>query len=410
MKRLLIGVAMGLLAVCVSCNKAEWEARKNPYRSLNLTTKSAGFVSAGNASFTFDFIDRVNAAAETRFIVSPLSLQILLGMALDGAQGETAAQICQVLGYGVGETDAVNAYALELLRQLPSLDKRTKLLIGNALFADQGFPLLDTYQRNLKQYYLAEVENLDFSDGPGTLKRINGWCSDHTGKMIPKVLDRVDPSVVAYLLNAMYFKSQWKEKFEKKSTGEEDFYPEGDSDDVSIIPMMKQVKKFDYIENDVFQAVRLPYGNGAFSMFVLLPRSGHTVSEITSALKGMDWDTFRHQMQRHEVDLWLPKFETKYHIDLKKMLSAMGMPDTFDPVLADFGAMASPSPYVSAVTQDAIIKVDEEGTEAAVVSKMHFAKTSDAGCPSAVFHANHPFLYLIAETYTGAVLFAGRYN
>ena len=405
-KHLLITLA-AVAMMCISCDKVGWEARKNPYKALNLSTKSVEFVGKGNDTFTFEFIDRVNASATGSYFVSPLSLQFALGMTLDGAQGETADEICRVLGYGAGETDAVNAYALEMLRQLPKLDKKTKLTIANAAFVDKEYPLLYTYESTLRQYYSAEVDNLDFSDADGTLRRINGWCSDNTNGMIKKVLDKVDPNMQAFLLNAMYFKSQWAEKFEKKNTTTEDFY---DGTSKMSVSMMKQDKIFDYTEDDRFQAVRLPYGNGAFSMIVLLPKAGSKVSDITARLKNTDWNAFLAKMDRCEVDLWLPKFETTYHIDLKKMLSAMGMPSAFDPVKADFSAMCSRPPYIDDVTQDAVVKVDEEGTEAAVVTKVGFMKNTAAGYPYVVFHADHPFLYLITEKSTGAVLFAGRYN
>ena len=406
-KQLLFIIAAAAVMIFVSCDKAELEARRNPYKALSLSTKSAEFVGKGNSTFTFEFIDRVNSAAGGSYFVSPLSLQFLLGMTLSGAQGETAAEICNVLGYGAGETDAVNAYSLEMLKQLPTLDKRTKLTIANAIFVDKGYPLLDTYESALQKYYAAEVDNLDFSDNAATLNRINDWCSQNTGGLFKKILDKVDPDVMAYLLNAMYFKSRWAEQFDKKKTSTEEFVRGGS--DRTQVQMMKHDKKFDYAENEKFQAVRLPYGNGAYSMLVLLPKKGFGVSDITAYLKNTDWDEFRTRMDRYDVDLWLPKFETTYHIDLKQMLSAMGMPLAFNPSGADFGAMANPSPYLSAVTQDAIIKVDEEGTEAAVVSKAHFGKTA-AYFESAVFHADHPFLYLITEQSTGAVLVAGRYD
>ena len=406
-KQILFIIAAAAAMIFVSCDRAELEARRNPYKSLNLTTKSAEFVGKGNSTFTFEFIDRVNSAAGGSYFVSPLSLQFLLGMTLNGAQGETAGEICDVLGYGAGETDAVNDYAQEMLKQLPGLDKKTKLTIANAIFADKAYPLLPTYESALQQHYAAEVENLDFSDGPATLKRINDWCSNNTNGLFKNILDKVDPEVQAYLLNAMYFKSQWAEKFEKKNTSAKDFYV-GTCEPIPV-QMMKQVKKFDYSENESFQAVRLPYGNGAYSMVVLLPMAGRSDKDITAFLKQTDWNVFLRQMDLREVDLWLPKFETTYHIDLEEMLAAMGMPLAFNPAAADFSAMAQPSPYLSAVTQDAIVKVDEEGTEAAVVSKAHFGKATAAPFDRAVFHADHPFLYLITEKSTGAVLFAGRY-
>ncbi len=409
MKRFELIIAVAAISVsCICCGKIGGGNGNNPYKKLDLTTKSAEFLQKGN-DFTFEFIRRVDAAAEKDYIISPLSMQFLLGMILDGAQGETSAEICNVLGYGAGETEAVNEYALSLLRQLPKLDKKTKISIANAIFVDDGWPLLDSYKGTVGKFYEAEVSNLDFQNGPASLKEINGWCSDHTNKLIPKVLDEVDPNMLAYLLNALYFKSQWKEKFHKAATSEETFTPEVGAK--RKVDMMKQEKEHQYAENDFFQAVRLRYGNGAFSMVVLLPREGHKVSDIPGYLLKTDWQAFLRTMIPCEVDLWLPKFESKYHIKLNDILSDMGMPRSFDPEKADFKAMSDYALCLSFVQQDALIKVDEEGTEAAAVSVGGMVKDmAVAPGDHVVFHADHPFLYLITESSTGAVLFAGRYS
>ncbi len=398
-----------LLATGISCGKIGGDdSKNNPYKRMDLTTKSQQFVREGEV-FTFNFIDRINDATKGNYIISPLSMQFLLGMILNGAQGQTAGQICDVLGYGAGEVDAVNEYCLSMLQQLPSMDKKTKLNIANAIFVDDGWPLKETYVSNVSRYYQAEVANLDFSDGAGSLNTINGWCSKHTGGMIPKVLDKVDPEMLAYLLNAMYFKSEWKEKFKKSVTTDEDFTDESGAK--SKVKMMKQEKKYQYQDNDVFQIVKIPYGNSVFSMIALLPTGGHSVSDITEYLTTASWEEVRGSMVTCEVDLWLPKFETKFRINLNDILSGMGMPLAFDRANADFKALSDYAESLRFVQQDAIIKVDEEGSEAAVVSSAGFGKLTDAGPDDhVVFHADHPFLYLITESSTGAVLFAGKYG
>ena len=296
-----------------------------------------------------------------------------------------------------------------MLKQLPELDKKTTLTIANAIFVDDGWPLLDSYTSMVEKYYKAEVANLDFKDEAKSLKAINGWCDKQTRGMVPKILDKVDPEMLAYLLNAMYFKSQWKEKFPKASTSKEDFTYEDASR--GKVEMMKVNKSYRYNDNDIFQIVNLPYGNGAFSMVVLLPKPKRTVAEITKYLRKADWGALRGDMVTCDVDLWLPKFETKYHIKLNDLLSEMGMPSAFDSEKADFKAMSKFALCLSFVQQDAIIKVDEEGTEAAVVSIGGMMKeTAVAPGEHVVFHADHPFIYLITEASTGAVLFAGRYG
>ena len=378
----------------------------NPRKEIDLTTKGAEFVEMGN-SFAFDFIDRINSSTEKDYIISPLSMQFPLGMILDGAKGQTADEICSVLGYGAGEVAEVNDYCLSMLKQLPGLDKKTKLTIANAIFVDDGWPLKDQYKKDMAKYYEATIDNLDFSNNAASLKAINGWCNKQTNGMIPKVLDEVSPDMLCYLLNALYFKSQWSNKFSKDNTREEDFtYESGSKGKVS---MMKQTGEFKYSSTDVYQMVRMFYGNGAFSMWVFLPNEGSTVADVTASLKKTGLEKLRYT--HAEVDLWIPKFETKFSKKLNDLLSEMGMPSSFDGVAADFSLMSDYALCLSFVRQDAIIKVDEEGTEAAAVSSAGMMKNTSVG-PSdfVVFHADHPFLYLITESSTGAVLFAGRYS
>ncbi len=408
MKRLIIVSAAALALAATACvNSQNLGDEHNEYKPLELTTKGAEFVQKGE-DFTFEFIDRINTEAEKDYIISPLSMQFLLGMILDGAQGETADQIAEVLGYGAGENAQVNEYCLSMLNQLPKLDKKTKIAIANAIYVDKGYDLKDSYKSEVGKYYKAEIANLDFSKGSEALKEINGWCSKNTNGMIPKILDEVSPEMLAYLLNALYFKGQWKDKFSKSRSAEETFTNEAGTK--SQVTMMKTKKEFPYTENEIFQAVRLPYGNGAYAMTILLPKKGHTVADISATLRKSDWDSFRNEFDKCEVDLWLPRFETMYNIKLNDLLSAMGMPDSFDPSKADFKAMSGDALCLSFVQQHAAIKVDEEGTEATAVSSAGMLKEAAMPMDNAVFHADHPFLYLITESSTGVILFAGRYS
>ena len=404
----IISALMAILMGSISCEKNGGDDLKdNPYKRLELTTKSAEFARQGN-DFAFNFIDRVNGITQGDFIISPLSMQFLLGMILDGAQGQTADEICSVLGYGAGEVDAVNEYCLSMLQQLPNLDKKTKLAIANAIVVNQKYQLLDSYKATVGKFYDAEVANMDFADVTGTTMKINKWCSDHTNGLIKEIIEKVNPDMLAYLMNAMYFKSEWKQKFPKGNTSSEAFTAEGGTK--TSVPMMKMEKSFLYQDNDVIRAVRLPYGNGVYSMIVILPVEGKTLSDVTDYLNGKEWDAFASSLVACDVDLWLPKFETSFRIKLNDILCAMGMPTAFNKDLADFSAMSMPSPYLSYVQQDAIIKVDEEGTEAAVVSSAGMMATSAGPGDHIVFHADRPFLYLITESSTGAILFAGKYS
>ena len=410
---LLAAIAALMMITAVSCEKADGgkDNGENSYKPLELTTKASSYIQKGN-TFTFDFIERINKEAKEDYVISPLSMQFLLGMLLDGANGETAAQIANVLGYGAGEVEEVNKFCLSMLEQLPELDKKTTLNIANAIFVDDGWPLNKSFVSTVGKYFKAEVSNLDFSDNAASLKAINGWSNTHTNGMIPKVLDEVDQRMLAYLMNAVYFKSQWVNQFPKESTIDEAFFYEDGS--MSKVKMMKMECELPYYENDLFQLVSMPYGNGAFSMMVLLPKllpdAESYTADIAAYLKKADWNKLRNSPSECKVDVWFPKFESKFKIRLNDILSAMGMPLAFGN--ADFRAMSPDADCLSFVQQDGAIKVDEEGSEAAAVSVAGMLKNTAVGdIPQvAFFHADHPFIYLITEASTGTVLFAGRYS
>jgi serpin B len=400
---------------CVSCEKTagqkpnpeestEVNPEENPLNKIELDTRSEAFVQRGK-SFAFEFVRRVNEGRKKSFVISPLSMQFLLGMILDGARGETADEICRVLGYEAGDVQAADAFALSMLEQLPAVDKETTLSIADAVFVNNRCSILDSYRTSVVQNYDATVSDLDFSDVGEATNRINQWCSDHTNGMITHVLDQVDATVLAYLMNAVYFKSRWKEPFPADATSQEKFLDEEGKE--STVPMMKNAGSFLYQENEHFSAVRLPYGNGAFQMTVILPQKGRTVQDVVSVLDAHGWSEITDLWSMREVDVWLPKFETKFHIDLNQLLIEMGMPTAFEELKADFGAMSPQALFLSQVMQDAVIKVDEEGTEAAAVSTGMFATSVPQ---YSTFHADHPFLYLITESSTGAILFAGKFS
>lgn len=409
MKRFAWLFAAMLVLLPGSCNELDPEGGKNPFTPISLTTKQTGYVQAGTA-FAWKFIDQVDEHArkekEKEWFVSPLSLQIALGMLLNGAQNETAAEICRTLGYDEGETAEINAWCKLMLEQLPKVDKKTDLALADAIFYNKKLTLKGPFRNDVTSWYDAQLEALDFSKTKASADVINKWCDKQTKGMIPHVLDEVSPTALAYLVNALYFKSEWSEKFPKGNTTNETFTDEAGQK--SQVKMMKLAsKEFSYGETDLYQIVRLPYGNGNFAMTVFLPKSGHTVSELTAEMAKGALPRF---FGSAEVDLWLPRFETKYHIQLNGILCQLGMPSAFNPGKADFLAMSDQPSYVDFVQQDAIVKVDEEGTEAAAVTVIGMEYAAAAPPTKAVFHADHPFLYLITETSTGAVLFAGKYG
>ena len=404
MKKFLILTIMLSFPFFWSCS-----AQNNERKQIELDEAEQAYVAAGN-DFAFRFLARIDGNEQKDWFVSPVSLQFLLGLVLDGADGETAQEICSTLGYPAGETEAVDAYCNKMLQELPHLDKSTKLTLANAIFFNNKMEINVPYKKQVEKFYDAEVKSLDFNQKAAALRAINGWCNKQTNGLIPAVLEDVEPDMFAYLLNALYFKGTWMYPFNKRYTRERTFTLE--SGQQKEIPMMEKERKFAYNEDDICQRVSLPYGNGAYSMIVLLPKKGHTVSDVIASIDGVRWNDFRSQMYHSTlINVWLPPFESKYHIKLNDILIDMGMPRSFGPA-ADFRPMSKDALWLSFVQQDAVIKVDEEGTEAAAITSAGMLGATAVAQPPRVidFHCDHPFLYLITENSTGTILFAGKFT
>ena len=384
-------------------------AQNNERKRIELDETQQVYAEAGN-DFAFRFLKQIDAYESGDWFVSPVSLQYLLGLVLDGSEGATADEICHTLGYPAGQAEAVDAYCRKMLAELPHLDKKTKLTLANAIFFNDKIEIKVPYKKRVEKFYDAEVESLEFYQKQASLRTINGWCNRQTNGLIPAVLDDVTPDMFAYLLNALYFKGTWADPFNKRYTRERTFTLE--SGKQKEIPMMAKERKFGYSEDSICQRVILPYGNGAYSMIVLLPKKGHTVADVIAALNGENWKEIRTRMSYSTlINVWLPPFESKYHIQLNDILCDMGMPRSFGPA-AQFKPMSDDALWLSFVQQDAVIKVDEEGTEAAAITSAGMLGATAVPEPPKVidFHCDHPFLYLITENSTGTILFAGKFT
>lgn len=415
MKHRFLPVALALTALCAFTFSCASPQKTSGTVSAQKTSGTAAPKQTtapvrGESDFSFRIWKEVDKRTEGAYILSPLSLRLMLGMVLDGARGETADEIAAALGFAVRHDEAVpamDAWARRTLHQLPALDKQTRLTMGDALFVNQRYPLLETYRRHVGTIYDATVENRDFSRTKETLSAINGWCKRQTNGLIPKVLDTLYPDMMAVVMNAVYFKGVWTDPFRKELTKEETFTRENGTR--TQLPMMKTQKSFAYAENEQLQAVRLPYGNESFAMTVLLPKAGHTVAEVLESLDEQQWNSLKDAMRYEEISLSLPKFESKFHIELNDCLRAMGMEKAFTGS-ADFGKMFSSGACISTILQDALIKVDEEGTEAAAVTTGLMKATAFMPRTPIPFHADHPFLYLISANGEDTLLFAGKYD
>lgn len=393
-----------ILLGAVSCSDWNDPSIDNPRRSLSLTTKQGEFNSAGQ-NFNFNLIKQADIHAQGDWLISPFSMQCLLGMLLNGAQGETSHQICQALGYGTDESADVNTYYQSIFQQLPTLDNTSNLLIANALFAKQAYPIKAPFKDRMKSYFQAEVENIE-SERVWT-KTINAWCRNHTNGLIPTIL-KEDNNASIIALNALYFNAPWTCAFPKSNTTEELFYPESAAPrKVKMMKMEGEGRFFLLSEQAHYQLISLPYGNGAYSMYVLLPKKGYSIHSI---IQELDFARFNQacMAMRHPgmVELWIPRFNRSgdKSFGFNEILSDMGMPLLFHG--GDFNLISERLEAFSLIQQNTAISVTEEGTEAAAITQAIGIGLSDYE----VFHADHPFFYMIRENSSGLILFAGCFT
>ena len=396
---------VGVACMMAGCDDSENNVspEENERKSVSLTRSEQELVTANN-DFAFNLF-RV-ADAQNSTILSPISITYALGMLNNGAAGETQAQINKVLGFGETGAEGINAFCKKMLTEAPNLDKSTKVLISNTIYMNKGYELKPLFVSKANDCYHAEPETRNFADGK-TLDVINQWASDHTEKMIEKVLDKdsFDPSAISYLLNAIYFKGVWSQKFDKENTRDEAFKME--TGEEKQLPIMHQEQEFYYAEDDDCQVLRLPYGNKAYSMTILLPKEGKTVRDLVKTLNKDTWERYQ-RIGSAIVDVKLPRFESNTDLTLDKIMATLGMPNAFNPNLAEFPEFCNVPTYIDMMKQVARIKVNEEGTEAAAVTVI-FVKLANAAPRRVSFHATRPFLYIISEQSTGAIFFIGQF-
>jgi len=325
-------------------------------------------------------------------------------MTYNGANGETKTAMEKTLKvYGLSPDDINQSYA-DLVKALQSLDPKVLLEIANAIYYRKDFTVENNFVNTNRKYYDASVSALDFNS-PSAVTSINNWVADKTHNKIKTILDRITPNHVMFLLNAIYFKGTWTKEFNVKSTANLPFYL--NVNDYQLTETMQRNDTLPYLSNNLFSAVQLSYGKGNYNMYVILPNADKTLSEIVQKMDAGSWNTWSESFNvTKNVDIKIPKLKYGYEIELNDVLTAMGMGIAFTGK-ADFtGINREGGLNIDYVKHKSFIEVNEEGTEAAAVTIVAIEKMM-IDPEKIVFNVNRPYLYIITEKSTGAVLFLG---
>ena len=324
---------------------------------------------------------------EGNVMLSPASLTMALGMAAEGAAGETLAAILTALGA---------EDASELSGVVPE-----EIKSANAAFAAPGLQLMEDYIERLNEAYGAEWFDLDAE----VVEKVNAWVEKHTDGLIDQLLTEApDPMTGLILINAIAMDAKWEKPFEAYNTIEDTFH--ATQGDVTV-EMMYQRDFFDYVEKDGVQIIRLPYADSALEMWIALPGEGVEMDNLMDALAAQGMDDLKEGAEEREVDLFLPKFDLTTENSLSDALKALGLELPFGSD-ADFSGISGVPMRIDEILQKVRVQLDEEGTRAAA------ATAAIVACMAAIpeeepveMRADRPFVFVIADAETGSVCFAG---
>ena len=340
--------------------------------------------------------------ADKNVFISPLSVSIALGMTLNGAAGQTEADMRDVLGFsGMGSSQINEAYR-QLSDRLTGMDPGVVLEIANSMWARLGFEMEKSFVEVNRVYFDAPARTLDFGL-PSAKDTINAWIENKTHGKIQHMIERINRDDVLFIVDAVFFKGIWTIRFDHTLTQDGTFIR---TDNTAVTcPMMRLDADLPYLETPQFQAVDLDYGDGHFSMTVFLPKEGVSVDALVSMLAPETWSDWTRRFARTQGTLALPKFKTEYATDLKQVLIQLGMGIAFGGS-ADFTRICRAGGlFIGRVLHKALVDVHEEGTEAAAATVVVILRGPAAGFQMAV---TRPFLFAIREKETGAVLFVGK--
>ena len=326
-------------------------------------------------------------SGEGNVLLSPASLALALGMAAEGAAGETLTELLEAL-------DARDASGLRGI--VPG-----EIQSANAAFAAPELPLKDDYVRRLSEGYGAEWFDLD----AGVVEKVNAWVAAHTDGLIDRLLrEAPDPQTGLILINAVAMDARWEKPFEACDTVEDAFHAPGG--DVTV-EMMYQQETFDYVERDGLQIVRLPYSNGALEMWIALPGEGVGMEGLLDALAERGMAGLTEGAEARTVNLFLPKFDLSSENSLSEALKALGVELPFSGD-ADFSGISEVPVMIDEVLQKVRVQLDEEGTRAAAATALTVKCMAMLPVEEPVeLRADRPFAFAISDGETGSVCFAG---
>ena len=400
----LISILM-LSGILNSCEKSRSDTPPGDPVQIELTLKQKEVVDSAN-KFAFDLFKPIitEKKSEENIMISPFSITSALSMTLNGAAGETFESMKHVLRYDDRTIEEINETYLKLMTEMVPVDERVIMEIANSVWVEKKLTVKQSFMTALQTWYKAEARSIDVTD-PGAVDMVNNWIEDKTHDKIRNMLESLDPDLAMLLINAIYFNGKWRNEFDKGDTEIKPFYITPGSP--VQVPIMFRKGNYAVTHTENATLVELPYGQGNYSMVVMLPDEGISISDAVATLNATEWQEWMGRLSNGtiEVNLSLPRFKYEYKRLLNDDLSNLGMGIAFTD-FADFSNISDQGLYISFVLHQTFIETNEEGTEAAAATIVGINTTSMPVVTT--INVNRPFLYFIRETTTGTIVFMGQ--
>ena len=413
MVKKIVVVALAMLGISlVYCsaengdNSGDDKAAAGDTTTAEFTKAESQLSSSGNTFGLYLFQQLIQEEPGENIFVSPLSVSAALGMTYNGAGGETREQMKQTLGFLGLTPEQINQSYQQLFSYLTGLDSNVQMKIANSIWYNNTYTFKSSFIETNQKYFGAEVASLNFGSGTAA-DSINGWVDKNTNGKISKIVEKpLDPRMAMFLINAIYFKGTWTYQFADSLTTDDFFMPR--SGEKQPIKMMHIKRDLSYYQTPELQIVDLPYGEGAYSMTIILPRQGMDINQFVLSLSEGRLNDWMTGLSMKEGRLALPRFKLEYEVMLNKALQLLGIQDAFNAQKADFSGMSDDLGLViSEVKHKTFVEVNEKGTEAAAVTSIGVRVTS-VGPEPFVMNVNRPFVYMIRDRDTNTILFIGR--
>jgi serpin B len=367
-------------------------------------TSSVDKISSANNKVAFKFLsETLKTNNKENVIISPLSLSTILALTQNGAVRNTKEEMLKALELQGLDDSTINESYRNIIAHFNSL-KGIETKIGDSIWIRKNADVKKELISVGKNYYEAEINEVDFTK-KNTVDAVNKWVSGRTAGKINKMMDSFEDDTYMTLINTVYFKGKWNNPFTERSTSKQKFTSSDGS--IKDVDMMKETMGIDYMKNTNFQAVRIPYEDQNFGMYVFLPSKDSSVDKLTNEMTMENWNKWINEFKKTQVQVSLPKFKIEFEEELNSMLKGFGMKDAFDGTANFSNITDKTNLYIDLVKQKSYIDVNEAGTEAASATAV-VMKAVSAPLDPTQFTVDRPFIYAIADKKTGLIIFMGK--